>query len=236
MKTKGKFVNNNKNVVYVNVQIPKAKYHHKAKQSNNESSSVSSQRPSFSVPFTNTSNLENQILREQLNNIESDRNPKMNRLGTIINDKFRTPMDADDTFIKNGSNKEGVDVTSEADLYDAYSQNTKSFNMSDDVFERLRQPIYSSNNSFFTPNSAITNSNDSSNFSDITGDIPLPVPAPAPKPKTVKINKLNRPKPISQMNKNELKEEFRNKTGASAGNMTKKQLKDAMKAYNFRSP
>ena len=90
MKTKERFVNNNKNIVYVTVEAPKAKHHihHKAKQSNNESSNVSSQRPSFSVPFTNTSNLENQILREQLNNIESDRNPNMNRIGTIINDKF----------------------------------------------------------------------------------------------------------------------------------------------------
>ena len=119
MKTKERFVNNNKNVVYVNVQIPKVKHHHKAKQSSDESSSVTSQRPSFSVPFTNASNLENQILREQLNNIESDRNPNMNRIGTIINDKFRTPMDADDTFIKNGSNVEEVDVTSEADIFNA---------------------------------------------------------------------------------------------------------------------
>ena len=205
MTNKERFVNNNKNIVYVTVQAPRAKYHHKPKQSSNESSNVSSQRPSFSLPFTNTSNLENQILREQLNNIESDRNPNMNRLGTIINDKFRTPMDADDTFIKNGSNREEVDVSSEADLYGAYSN-------------------------------IDNNSNKSSNFSDITDDISVPVPVPAPKPKTVKINKLNRPKPMSQMNKNELKEEYRNKTGTSAGNMTKKQLKDAMKAYNFRSP
>jgi hypothetical protein len=38
------------------------------------------------------------------------------------------------------------------------------------------------------------------------------------------------------MNKNELKEEYRNKTGQSAGNMTKKQLQNAIKSYNYRSP
>ena len=124
MKTKSRFVNNNKNIVYVTVQAPKAQHHthHKSKESNSESSSISSySRPNISVPFTNTSNLENEILREQLNNIQSNRNPSMNRIGTIINDKFRTPMDADDSFIKNGSNKEEVDVSSEADLYKDYN-------------------------------------------------------------------------------------------------------------------
>ena len=219
MKNKERFVNNNKNIVYVTVQAPKQhRTYHKPKESNNEPS-----RPSFSIPFSNTSNLESQILREQLNNIESNRNPSMNRLGTIINDKFRTPIYADDTFIKNGSNKEEVDVKSEADLYDAYSQ--KSFNMSDDVFDRLRHPLYTPSNS----------TNDSSSvFTDMTEE--APIPAPASKPKKIKITKLNRPKPISQMNKNELKDEYRDKTGQSAGKMTKNQLKNAIKAYNYRSP
>jgi hypothetical protein len=127
MKTKSRFVNNNKNVVNVIIQNPQKKRHtyHKSKESNSESSSISSySRPNISVPFTNTSNLENEILREQLNNIQSNRNPNMNRIGTIVNDKFRNPLEnADETFIKNGNNTEEVDVTSQSDLY-------KDFNMS----------------------------------------------------------------------------------------------------------
>jgi hypothetical protein len=228
MKNKERFVNNNKNIVYVTVQAPKQQrtYIHKAKESNNETS-----RPSFSVPFTNTSNLESQILREQLNNIESDRNPSINRIGTKINDKFRTPMYADNTFIKNGTNKEEVDVSSEADLYDAYSQ--KSFNMPDDVFDRLRQPLYTPSNS--------TNDSGSSVFTDMTEDAiqnPKAVKPKVVKPKPIKIKPIitNKPKPRYKMNKSELRAEYKDITGSSPGKMTVKQMQEAIKRYTFKSP
>jgi len=228
MKNKERFVNNNKNIVYVTVQAPKQQrtYIHKAKESNNETS-----RPSFSIPFTNTSNLESQILREQLNNIESDRNPSINRIGTKINDKFRTPIYADNTFIKNGTNKEEVDVSSEADLYDAYSQ--KSFYMPDDVFDRLRQPLYTPSNS--------TNDSGSSVFTDMTEDAiqnPKPVKSKAVKPKAIKIQPIitNKPKPRYKMNKNELIAEYKDITGSSPGKMTVKQMQEAIKRYTFKSP
>jgi hypothetical protein len=193
MKNKSRFVNNNRNVVYVTVQTPKTQHHthHKSKESNSESSSISSySRPNISVPFTNTSNLENEILREQLNNIQSNRNPNMNRIGTIVNDKFRNPLEnADETFIKNGNNTEEVDVTSQSDLY-------KDFNMS----------------------------------------IPYENPASAFADKKVEIEKPKRPKPLSQMNKTQLKEEYRNLTGLAPVNMDKKDLLKAIKAYKFSSP
>jgi hypothetical protein len=234
MKTKSRFVNNNKNIVYVTVQAPKAQHHthHKSKESNSESSSISSySRPNISVPFTNTNNLENEILREQLNNIQSNRNPSMNRIGTKINDKFRTPIYADNTFIKNGTNKEEVDVSSEADLYDAYSQ--KSFNMPDDVFDRLRQPLYTPSNS--------TNDSGSSVFTDMTEDAiqePKPVKSKAVKPKSIKIQPIitNKPKPRYKMNKNELRAEYKDITGSSPGKMTVKQMQEAIKRYTFKSP
>ena len=228
MKNKERFVNNNKNIVYVTVQAPKQQraYIHKSKESNNETS-----KPSFSVPFTNTSNLESQILREQLNNIESDRNPSINRIGTKINDKFRTPMYADNTFIKNGTNKEEVDVSSEADLYDAYSQ--KSFNMPDDVFDRLRQPLYTPSNS--------TNDSGSSVFTDMTEDAiqnPKAVKPKVVKPKPIKIKPIitNKPKPRYKMNKSELRAEYKDITGSSPGKMTVKQMQEAIKRYTFKSP
>jgi hypothetical protein len=186
MKNKERFVNNNKNIVYVTVQAPKQQraYIHKSKESNNETS-----RPSFSVPFTNTSNLESQILREQLNNIESDRNPSINRIGTKINDKFRTPIYADNTFIKNGTNKEEVDVSSEADLY-------KDYNMS----------------------------------------IPYENPASVFADKKVEAVKINKPKPLSKMNKTQLQDEYRNLTGLAPVNMSKDQIIKAIKEYKFSSP
>jgi hypothetical protein len=153
MKTKSRFVNNNKNVVNVIIQNPQKKRHtyHKSKESNSESASISSySRPNISVPFTNTSNLENEILREQLNNIQSNRNPSMNRIGTIINDKFRNPLEnADETFIKNGSNKEVTDVHSEVDeiLNNAISQisPSKSLNYKIPMKKRLGRPKGSKN-------------------------------------------------------------------------------------------
>jgi hypothetical protein len=119
----------------------------------------------------------------------------MNRIGTIINDKFRTPMDADDSFIKNGSNKEEVDVSSEADLYA-----NKDFNIS------------------------IPYENPASVFADDNNN------------KKVEIEKPKRPKPLSQMNKTELKDEYRNLTGSAPINMDKKDLLKAIKAYKFSSP
>jgi hypothetical protein len=197
MKTKSRFVNNNKNVVNVIIQNPQKKRHtyHKSKESNSESSSISSySRPNISVPFTNTSNLENEILREQLNNIQSNRNPTMNRIGTIVNDKFRNPLEnADETFIKNGNNTEEVDVTSQSDLY-------KDFNMS------------------------IPYENPASAFADDNNT------------KKVENEKPKRPKPLSQMNKTELKDEYRNLTGSAPVNMDKKELLRAIKAYKFSSP
>ena len=238
MKNKSRFVNNNRNVVYVTVQTPKTHHHthHKSKESNSESSSISSySRPNISVPFTNTSNLENEILREQLNNIQSNRNPNMNRIGTIVNDKFRNPLEnADETFIKNGNNTEEVDVTSQSDLYDVYSN--KDFNMSDEVFNRLRQPL----NTLYTPSNS-TNDSGSSVFTDMTEDAiqdSKAVKSKAVKPKGIKIKPIitNRPKPLSRMNKTQLKDEYRNLTGSSPVNMDKKQLLNAIKAYRFSSP
>jgi len=197
MKTKSRFVNNNKNVVNVIIQNPQKKRHtyHKSKESNSESSSISSySRPNISVPFTNTSNLENEILREQLNNIQSNRNPSMNRIGTIINDKFRNPLEnADETFIKNGNNTEEVDVTSQSDLY-------KDFNIS------------------------IPYENPASVFADDNNT------------KKVEAVKINRPKPLSKMNKTQLKEEYRNLTGLAPVNMSKDQIIKAIKEYKFSSP
>ena len=231
MKNKERYVNNNKNIVYVTVQAPKQQraYIHKSKESNNETS-----KPSFSVPFTNTSNLESQILREQLNNIESDRNPSINRIGTKINDKFRTPMYADNTFIKNGTNKEEVDVSSEADLYA-----NKDFNMSDAIFDRLTVPyrspasVTSQSASVFTQPADDISEN--SNFSTITEDA-IQEPKPV-KIKPAKITKItNRPKSLSQMNMTELKDEYRNLTGSSPPKMKKDQIIKAIKAYKFRTP
>ena len=237
MKNKERFVNNNKNIVYVTVQAPKQQrtYLHKSKESNNETS-----RPSFSVPFTNTSNLESQILREQLNNIESDRNPSINRIGTKINDKFRTPIYADNTFIKNGTNKEEVDVSSEADLYA-----NKDFNMSDAIFDRLTVPyrspasITSQSESIFTQPADDISEN--SNFSTITEDAiqePKAVKSKVVKPKAVKIQPIitNKPKPRYKMNKNELRAEYKDITGSSPGKMTVKQMQEAIKRYTFKSP
>jgi len=237
MKNKERFVNNNKNIVYVTVQAPKQQrtYIHKAKESNNETS-----RPSFSVPFTNTSNLESQILREQLNNIESDRNPSINRIGTKINDKFRTPIYADNTFIKNGTNKEEVDVSSEADLYA-----NKDFNMSDAIFDRLTVPyrspasITSQSESIFTQPADDISEN--SNFSTITEDAiqePKPVKSKPVKSKAIKIQPIinNRPKPLSQMNMTQLKDEYRNLTGLAPPKMKKDQLIKAIKEYKYRTP
>ena len=196
MKTKSRFVNNNKNVVNVIIQNPQKKRHtyHKSKESNSESASISSySRPNISVPFTNTSNLENEILREQLNNIQSNRNPTMNRIGTIVNDKFRNPMYADNTFIKNGNNTEEVDVTSQSDLY-------KDFNIS------------------------IPYENPASVFADDNNT------------KKVEIEKPKRPKPLSQMNKTQLQDEYRNLTGLAPVNMSKDQIIKAIKEYKFSSP
>jgi hypothetical protein len=152
MKNKERFVNNNKNVVNVIIQNPQKKRHTRKQSVSSQtvsSNDLSYSRPNISVPFTNTSNLESQILREQLNNIESDRNPSMNRLGTIINDKFRTPMYADDSFIKNGSNKEVTDVHSEVDeiLNNAISQisPSKSLNYKIPMKKRLGRPKGSKN-------------------------------------------------------------------------------------------
>lgn len=266
MKKSPKYVNNNKNVVNVIIQNPQKKHNiHKSKSHSEPSNDLSYRRPNISVPFTNTSNLENEILREQLNNIKSNRNPQIYNIGQEMSNRFRNPFDADDSFIKMGSDKEVTDVHSDADLYDVYSQSSKSFNMPDDVFDRLRQPLYtptnsinSSNNSIFSsnlsdisnvssnvssqnslPNNSINSSNNSthsSNFTDITEKTPPPkaVELP-PKVKKIKINPM-RPKPMSQMNKNELKEEYKNLTGQSAGKMTKKQLLNGIKSYKFRSP
>ena len=191
MKNKSRFVNNNKNVVNVIIQNPQKKHHthHKSKESNSESSSISSySRPNISVPFTNTSNLENEILREQLNNIQSNRNPTMNRIGTIVNDKFRNPLEnADETFIKNGNNTEEVDVTSQSDLY-------KDFNMS------------------------------------------IPYENPVYADKKVEAVIINKPKPLSKMNKTQLQDEYRNLTGLAPVNMSKDQIIKAIKAYKFSSP
>jgi len=244
MKNKSRFVNNNKNVVNVIIQNPQKKRHtyHKSKESNSESSSISSySRPNISVPFTNTSNLENEILREQLNNIQSNRNPSMNRIGTIINDKFRNPLEnADETFIKNGNNIEEVDVTSQSDLY-----SNKDFNMSDAIFDRLTVPyrspasITSQSESIFTqPADDIS---EDSNFSTITEDAiqnPKPVKSKAVKPKAIKIQPIitNRPKPLSQMNKTQLKDEYRNLTGSSPPKMKKDQIIKAIKEYRYRTP
>ena len=228
MKNKSRFVNNNRNVVYVTVQTPKTHHHthHKSKESNSESSSISSySRPNISVPFTNTSNLESEILREQLNNIQSNRNPNMNRIGTIVNDKFRNPLEnADETFIKNGNNTEEVDVTSQSDLYDVYSN--KDFNMSDAVFDRLTIP-YGSPASVFTRPDA---NSENSSISTITAEQGIKESKP------IEIEKPNRPKPLSKMNMTELKDEYRNLTGSAPPKMDKKDLLKAIKAYKFSSP
>ena len=79
-------------------------------------------KPLFTNTFTNTSNLQNQILKEQLNNLEAERNPQIYKVGQGINDRFRY---GDNTFIRQGNNTEVTDVTSEADIFNALN-NTPS--------------------------------------------------------------------------------------------------------------
>jgi hypothetical protein len=58
------------------------------------------------------------------------------------------------------------------------------------------------------------------------------------KPKAIKIQPIitNRPKPLSQMNKTQLKDEYRNLTGSSPPKMKKDQIIKAIKEYRYRTP
>ena len=98
--------------------------------------------------------------------------------------------------------------------------------MSDAVFDRLTIP-YGSPASVFTRPDA---NSENSSISTITAEQGIKESKP------IEIEKPKRPKPLSQMNKTELKDEYRNLTGLAPINMNKKDLLKAIKAYKFSSP
>ena len=110
---------NNKNVINLIIQKDKRRKrrvnHHKV--SNESPSESPSESTSSSSPnFSNSSNLETEILRENLHRIE---NPLINRT-PIKTDRFRE----DDNFVREGNPIEETDVTSHFD--EIYSENSEN--------------------------------------------------------------------------------------------------------------
>ena len=124
---------NNKNIVNIVLTgtKQKKKRHHRTASEDSSNVNLSTNGNDYSK-FTNTSNLENEILREQLHNLE---NPYINRISTP-SDKFRE----DDNFISTQA-KDTEEALSYKTNYDEIGGVKKNlFKMSyKDERERLKE-------------------------------------------------------------------------------------------------